>query len=199
MLVLSLWCQIKAVKWMLWGKCSWNLPRQHKMEKVLSVSKSSTGVTADFPSLMLMISEVIDPRSVFVSVESEPFLRLESSSCFWLAKSAFAFDPLHCHLHLCHHCNHDDRGLLPPARFAVRLFEQYQRVEERGGSRWWRVPGALCRPGHSYWWTVALLCAQTHGHTKVRLTLGRSSFRNIHNWLLNHLWGLFLQQTFDLS
>lgn len=156
-------CQIKAVKWVLWGKCSWNLLRQHKMEKV--------------------ISEVIDPHSVFVSVESKPFLRVENSSCFLLAKSTFAFDPLHSHLHLCHHCNHDDGGLLPPARFAVWLFEQHRPVEERWGSRWWRVPGALCHPGHSYRWTVALLCAQTYGHTKVRC-----SFRNIHSWLLHFIY-----------
>lgn len=133
-----------------------------------------------------MISDLNDAHFVCF-VESKPFLRVECSSCFLLAKWAFSFDPLNSHLHLCHHCNHDDRGLLPPARFAVWLFEQYRPVEERGGSRQWRVPGALCHPGHSYRWTVALLCAQTYGHTKVRLTLGRSSSLEIsttRSWII---------------
>lgn len=78
-------------------------------------------------------------------------------------------------------CNHDDRRVLPPARLAVWLCQQHGPVEERGGGRRWRVPRALCHPGHSHRWTVAVLCAQTRWHTKVKL----SHLREKAAWGLN--------------
>lgn len=64
--------------------------------------------------------------------------------------------------------NHDNRRVLPPAWFSVWLCQQHRPVEKRGGSGRWRVPGALRHPGHSYRWTAAVFCAQTHDHTKVK-------------------------------
>lgn len=85
----------------------------------------------------------------------------------------FPSDPFNaCTATVSGHRNHDDRGLLPSPRLSVRLCEQQRPVEERGGSRRRRVPGALRHPGHGHRWTAALVCAQTDRHTKVRLFTG---------------------------